>query len=91
MKKIQVELTHEELESVISALLFTSSISIIGSVDEVRQQQLVGLAQKLKTNDPKIKLKFIEFIQEEQYEDECSQKIYEEFKNNLNVVTFEGV
>ena len=91
MKKLQIEFTNEELERVISALLFTSSVSIIGSVDEVRQQQLVELAQKLKTNDPKIKLKFIEFIKEEEYEDLCSEKIYEEFKNNLNVVTFENV
>ncbi len=91
MKKIQVEFTKEEFESVISALLFTSSVSIIGSVDEVRQQQLFDLAKKLKNFDPNIKLKFIEFMEEENYEDQISSEIFNEFKNNINVVNFEGV
>ena len=37
-----------------------------------------------------MKLKFIEFIKEEEYEDNCSQEIYNEFKNNLDVVTFDN-
>lgn len=91
MNNTQVELTPEELEVVVSALLFTSSVSVIGTIDEERQQQLINLAKKLKNNDPSMKLKFVEFLKEEEYEDSCSHQIYEEFKNNIDVVSFSEV
>ena len=89
--KTTIELTSKELETVISSLLFTSSVSVMAEIDEKLQMDLVKLAAKLKKTKPAIKLKFLEFVKEEEYEDLASSKIYDTFKDNINIVTFEQV
>ena len=89
MSKKPIKLNPDELEAVISSLLFTSSVSIIGTIDEARQKQLVDLATKLRKHDPDIKLQFIEFVKEGSYEDLVSADIYETFKDNMQIVTFD--
>ena len=91
MTKTTIELTPRELETVISSLLFTSSVSVMADLDEKLQMDLVKLATKLKKTKPSIKLKFLEFVKEEEYEDLASAKIYDDFKDNINIVTFEQV
>tara|TARA_R110000868_G_scaffold1974_1_gene15666 strand:- start:2310 stop:2510 length:201 start_codon:yes stop_codon:yes gene_type:complete len=63
-------------------------VSVIGTLDEKRQEQLVNLAKKFKDYNPSMKLKFIEFIKEEEYTDNVSVDILESFKDNLTFTTF---
>lgn len=89
--KININLSKGELSAVISALLFSSSVNIVSTTDSSYQRNLIDIAIKLKTQFPDIKLPDIQFLQEQDYEDEWSKEIFNEFKNNLEIVNFEGV
>ena len=91
MANIKVTLKESELEEVISALLFSSSVNIISSTDASYQRKLIDLAIKLKDLKPDIKIQNVQFIEEENYEDEWSQDILENFENNIEVVNFEQI
>ena len=91
MANIKVTLKESELEEVISALLFSSSVNIISSTDTSYQRKLIDLAIKLKDLKPDIKIQNVQFIEEENYEDEWSQDILENFKDNIEVVNFEQI
>jgi hypothetical protein len=90
-ENININLSEEELSSVISALLFSSSVNIVSNTDASYQRSLLDIAVKLKTQFPKIKLPHIQFLQEQDYEDEWSEEIFNEFKNNIEIVSFEGI
>jgi len=45
----------------------------------------------LKSLKPEIKLEHAQFIKEDNYEDPWTVDIYENFKDNLEVTTFENV
>ena len=91
MANIKVTLKESELEEVISALLFSSSVNIISSTDTSYQRKLIDLAIKLKDLKPDIKIQNVQFIEEENYEDEWSQDILENFGDNIEVVNFEQI
>lgn len=91
MANIKVTLKENELEEVISALLFSSSVNIISSTDASYQRKLIDLAIKLKDLKPDIKIQNVQFIEEENYEDEWSQDILENFQENIEVVNFEQI
>ena len=88
---INVSVTEEELATLISGLLFSSSVNIVSTVEEDYQKKLVDLAVKLKEIRPQIKLSSIQFIQEDCYEDQWSEDIFSNFKENLEVVNFEKI
>ena len=91
MANIKVTLKESELEEVISALLFSSSVNIISSTDTSYQRKLIDLAIKLKDLKPDIKIQNVQFIEEQNYEDEWSQDILENFGDNIEVVNFEQI
>jgi hypothetical protein len=49
------------------------------------------VAKHLKTFKPDIKLDNIQFVKEDDYEDSLSVELLEEFKNNLEVTSFENM
>jgi hypothetical protein len=48
------------------------------------------LAKQLKKVKPDIKLDNIQFLKEDDYEDSISAELLEEFKNNLEVSSFDN-
>ena len=88
---ITIEMTEEQLKTVISGLLFSCSVNIVSNVNEEYQRQLFELAKALRTVSPDIKLNEIQFVEEENYEDVLSEELLEEFKNNIEVISFDEV
>ena len=91
MANIKATLKEDELETIISALLFSSSVNVISNTDVSYQRKLVDLAIKLKDLSPEIKLQNVQFIEEDNYEDEWSKDILENFEDNIEVVNFEQI
>jgi hypothetical protein len=88
---ITIEMTEEQLKTIISGLLFSCSVNVVSNVNEEYQRQLFELAKALKTVSPDVKLNEIQFVEEENYEDVLSEELLEEFKNNIEVVSFNEV
>lgn len=88
---LNVEITEDELGTIITGLLFSCSVNIVSETSSEFQNKLYELANKLKTYKEDIKLEGISFIKEENYEDETSQKILEKFHSNLDITTFDQV
>jgi len=87
-----ISLTENELEKIISALLFSSSVNVtIKDAEPQYWESLKDLAKSLKQHKPDIKLEHAQFIKEENYEDTWTVDIYENFKDNMDVTTFENV
>jgi hypothetical protein len=87
-----ISLTESELEKIISSLLFSSSVNVtFKNADPSYWESLKNLAKSLKDLNPEIKLEHAQFIKEENYEDPWTVDIYENFKDNLEVITFENV
>lgn len=91
MANIKTTLKDDELELIISALLFSSSVNVISNTDVSYQKKLVDMAIKLKCLEPEIKLQNVQFIEEDNYEDEWSKDILENFEENMEVVSFDQV
>jgi hypothetical protein len=91
MSNIPIPLTERELSSAISALLFSSSVNVISNTNIEFQIELLDLAKKLKTYNEQIKLDNIQFVKEDCYEDDSSNQIYELFKENMEIVTFDQI
>lgn len=91
MSNIDIKLTEEELSNAISSLLFSCSVNVVSNTEDEYQQRLLSLAEKLKTYQPDIKLKNVQFIQEENYEDSVSEKVLSSFKENIEITNFDNV
>ena len=90
-KSISVKLTEQELTDAVSALLFSSSVNVVSNTNKEYQTQLFDLAKKLKEYKPNIKLKDVQFLQEDNYEDCMSSDILESFNSNFEqIVKFEN-
>jgi len=87
---LNIALTEDDLASVISALLFSCSVNVTSNTDEEYQQELFAVAKQLKKVKPNIKLDNIQFLKEDDYEDSISAELLEEFKNNLEVSSFDN-
>ncbi|MEY5135330.1 MAG: hypothetical protein RL709_1039 [Pseudomonadota bacterium] len=88
---LNIALTEEGLASIISALLFSCSVNVTSNTNEEFQRELFSVARHLKTFKPDIKLDNIQFVKEDNYEDSLSVELLEEFKNNLEVTSFENM
>jgi enoyl-[acyl-carrier-protein] reductase (NADH) len=91
MSNINLTLTEQELETVISGLLFSCSVNVVSNTDLGYQEQLLNVATKLKDIKPDIKLHDIQFVQEQDYEDLISEKVLTNFKENLEITSFDCV
>jgi len=91
MSNINVALTEKELNTAISGLLFSCSVNVVSNTNLEYQTEMLQLAKKLKELKPDIKLSNIEFVKEDDYEDEVSSLLLEAFKDNMEITTFEGI
>lgn len=91
MSNITPTLNEEELELVISSLLFSSSVNVVSNTEEYYQKRLIDVAIKLKNLKPDINLSHIQFIKEDNYEDQWSCDILENFSDNIEIVGFEHI
>jgi len=91
MSNINITLTEKELETAISGLLFSCSVNVVSNTSSEYQTELFDLAKKLKENKPDIKLSNIQFLKEENYEDETSESILQAFENNIETITFDEI
>jgi hypothetical protein len=84
---ITLELKQDEANMVIEALLFASSVNVGADWDEKDINKMVSLSKKVKTElNGSTKLNNIVFYQEENYEDDWTQSVFNFFKDDLNVV-----
>ena len=88
---INISLTEDQLSTIISGLLFSSSVSVVSNVNEKFYTELFELAKQLKELKPDVKLDNIQFVKEDNYEDELSTLILQEFHQNMQIVSFEQV
>jgi len=91
MSDINVTLTEKELATAISGLLFSCSVNVVSNTNLDYQYDLFNLAKKLKEHKTDIKLDEIQFIKEEDYEDQVSSELYEVFGSNLEVTSFDKI
>lgn len=91
MRSFNINLTVSELESIISALLFASSVNIVSEANKDYPKQLIDVAKKLKTYYPEITLENIQFIEEENYEEEWTSDVLANFRKNLTITNFDNV
>lgn len=91
MSNINISLTEKELGTAISGLLFSCSVNVVSNTSKDFQQELFDLAKKLKTLCENVKLENVQFLKEENYEDETSENILEAFKDNIQTITFEEI
>lgn len=91
MSEINITLTEKELSTAITGLLFSCSVNVVSNTSQEYQTELFHLAQKLKELKPDIKLTDIEFVKEEDYEDEISSLLLEAFKDNMEITTFDRI
>lgn len=91
MSNIKPSLTENELNLIISSLLFSSSVNVVSNTQEDYQRSLIELAVKLKKLAPDIRLNNIQFIEEENYEDQWSSDILNNFADNIEIVNFDQV
>lgn len=91
MSNINVALTEKELQTAISGLLFSCSVNVVSNTNLEYQTELLHLAKKLKDLKPDVKLTEIQFVKEDDYEDETSPLILEAFKNNIEITSFDCV
>lgn len=91
MSNISVTLTEEELKTAISGLLFSCSVNVVSNTDLSYQEQLFILAKKLKELKPDVKLSDIQFVKEQDYEDLISERILENFKENIEITSFDNI
>lgn len=84
---VTLELKQDEANMLLEALLFASSVNVGADWKEKDIDKMVSLSKKLKKElNGNTKLKNIVFYQEENYEDNWTQTVFNFFKDNLNIV-----
>lgn len=87
---ITIEVTEKQLASIISGLLFSSSVNIVSDSHASNAEyvtEIFELARKLKNIKPDISLDNIQFVEEAHYEESISKDILKEFEGNIQVVS----
>ncbi len=79
-------MTHDQLATIISGLLFSCSVNVVSDTNKEYQKKLYELAKLFLTAKPDIKLENVQFVEEENYEDEFSADILKHFQGNIEVV-----
>ena len=91
MRSFNINITEDELNAIISSLLFSSSVNVIADSTEDYPVRFIEIAKKFKTYYPEIKLKHMQFIEEENYEEEWTKDLLQNFKPNLEITNFDNV
>jgi hypothetical protein len=91
MRSKTINLSESEIEILISSLLFSSSVNVIIKSETQDCIKYIELAENLKKYKNNLELKDIQFIKEEKYEDEWSSRLYSNFKDSMEVITFNDI
>ena len=84
---VTLELKPDEANMLIEALLFASSVNVGADWEEKDINKMITLSKKVKNQlNGSTKLDNIVFYQEENYEDDWTQSVFNFFKNDLNIV-----
>ncbi len=84
---VTLELKQDEANMLLEALLFASSVNVGADWDEKDINKMVSLSKKLKRQlNGSTNLQNIVFYQEENYEDDWTQSVFNFFKKDLNVI-----
>lgn len=90
-QQLTVTLTEKQLETIISGLLFSCSVNVVSNTNQEYQRELFQLAKDLKQISPTIQLNDVQFIKEDNYEDSLSVELFEEFGDNMSILSFDQV
>jgi hypothetical protein len=84
---VTLEIKQDEANMLLEALLFASSVNVGANWSEKDINRMVTLSKKLKNQlNGSTKLSNIVFYQEENYEDDWTQSVFNFFKDDLNVI-----
>ena len=87
---LTLTLKQEEANIIIEALLFASSVNVGAVWKEKDINKMISLSKKVKTElNGSTKLNNIVFYQEENYQDDWTQSVFNFFKEDLNVVSLQ--
>jgi hypothetical protein len=88
---ITLTLTERQLATIVSGLLFSCSVNVVSNTNEEYQRELFELAKTIKSAYPDIKLNDVQFLKEDNYEDDLSPLVFDEFGSNMELLTFDEV
>lgn len=88
---ITLTLTERQLATIVSGLLFSCSVNVVSNTNEEYQRELFELAKIIKSAYPDIKLSDVQFLKEDNYEDDLSPLVFHEFGTNMELLTFDQV
>ena len=84
---VTLELKQDEVNMLLEALLFASSVNVGADWTEKDINKMVSLSKRLKRQlNGSTNLENIVFYQEENYEDSWTQTVFNFFKKDLNIV-----
>ena len=85
---MNLNLSEKEINHVIEALLFSSSVSVGADWKKEDCESMLNIAIQLKNVlSDQLKLNNINFYKEDYYEDSCSENILNEFGNQFDIVS----
>ncbi len=92
IQTMNLNLSEKEINHVIEALLFSSSVSVGADWHKEDCDSMLQIALSLKEIiKDDLKIENINFYKEEDYEDTCSEKILEAFGSKLEIFSLENI
>jgi hypothetical protein len=89
-QEISLTLNYPDVNRLIEALLFASSVNIGADWKEDACEKMVNLAKDLKDKiGSHLKLEHVNFYKEEHYEDSWSENILKEFGDQMEILSLE--
>lgn len=84
---VDLTLTEQQVNLIIEALLFSSSVNIGADWGETDFTSMLNTAEELKKAcKNKIELDKVVFYKEENYEDNWTEKLFNSFKKHLKIL-----
>lgn len=89
-REISLTLNYQDVNRLIEALLFASSVNIGADWKEDACEKMLNLAKKFKDKiGSQLKLEHVNFYKEEYYEDSWSENILKEFGGQMEILSLE--
>ena len=88
---VTLNLKQDEVNMLLEALLFASSVNVGADWTEKDITKMVSLSKKLKRQlNGSTNLENIVFYQEDNYEDKWTQTVFNDFKDELNIISLQS-
>jgi hypothetical protein len=89
-KKISLDLKEDEVNMLIEALLFSSSVNVGANWNESTLTKMFNLSKKIKKSIEAPKLEHIVFYKEDNYEDKLTPNIVEQYGDSLKMIELQN-